>query len=68
MCSTAADNSLGKWRTGVLRGDICRLDSDRRRIFHRPMFRRDWRLFYAFDLLMINVRKVRRLAQLRCGA
>jgi bifunctional non-homologous end joining protein LigD len=38
----------------VLDGEIVCLDDDGRPNFHKLLFRRDWPLFFAFDVLSIN--------------
>ena len=37
-----------------LHGEICCLDSDGRTNFKKPLFRREWPHFYAFDVLSIE--------------
>jgi len=48
-------------RDAVLDGEICCLDPDGRSQFYRLMFRRDWPYFYAFDLLNVDGKDLRRV-------
>jgi hypothetical protein len=48
----------------VLDGEICCLEPDGRSDFRKLLFRREWPYFYAFDLLAVDGRDLRRLALL----
>jgi len=38
----------------ILDGEIVCLNDDGHSTFHRPLFRRDWPYFYAFDLVAVD--------------
>jgi bifunctional non-homologous end joining protein LigD len=47
--------------TAVLDGEIVCFDDTGRPNFHKLLFRRDWPVFCAFDVLMLNGRDLRQL-------
>src|SRR3981081_3126953 len=56
-------NSLGKLKVenAIIDGELACLDSEGRCIFNELMFRRGCPIFYAFDILYLNDRDLRRL-------
>jgi len=66
MRSNRGQNSQRRLRTryaysAVLDREICCLERDGSSNFHKLLFRRDWPYFYAFDVVSIEGKDLRRL-------